>query len=161
SVAQTLFCTEERVRELITIMSSFSPKRTVRKRELLSLIGKLSFAAAVLPGARPFLRRLIDLSKHASRKHHFLTLNKGVRADLSLWLTFIRAWNGRQRWRLPNSEAVVISHDASLEGFGFCLEYAPPSVCSLLPPRLQPGNGFAGVWSKSHLSLVRRSDDIQ
>ena len=33
-----------------------------KKRELLSLIGKLSFACKVVPSGRVFLRRLIDLS---------------------------------------------------------------------------------------------------
>ena len=37
-------------------------KKKTTKRELLSLIGKLSFAAKVIPAGRIFLRRLIDLS---------------------------------------------------------------------------------------------------
>ena len=37
-------------------------KKKATKREILSLIGKLSFAAKVIPAGRIFLRRLIDLS---------------------------------------------------------------------------------------------------
>ena len=44
------------------------------KRELLSLIGKLSFCCKVLPAGRIFLRRIIDLSSTVTHLHHRISL---------------------------------------------------------------------------------------
>ena len=53
-------------------------RRKVTKRELLSIIGKLAFAARAVPAGRLFLRRLISLSTKA--KSH-ITINKEARAE--------------------------------------------------------------------------------
>lgn len=52
--------------------------RSISKRDLQSLIGKLSWAAAVVP-ARAFLRRLIDLLSTVDKQHHYITLTKSVK----------------------------------------------------------------------------------
>jgi len=44
------------------------------KRELSSLIGKLSFCCKVLPAGRIFLRRMIDLSSTVAHMHHHISL---------------------------------------------------------------------------------------
>ena len=41
-------------------LQSFSTRKKCTKRQLLSLIGKLSFACKVVPAGRIFLRRLIN-----------------------------------------------------------------------------------------------------
>ena len=64
------------------------------KRELLSLIGKLYFAAKVIPAGRIFLRRLIDLSTSVKKLHHHITLTAGARADIHRWHDFLPGWNG-------------------------------------------------------------------
>ena len=61
STQQTLECTEERLAEIRSLLSSALQAPFIRLAALLRLIGKLQFAATVLPGARPFLRRVIDL----------------------------------------------------------------------------------------------------
>ena len=50
-----------------------SQKRTITRRHLYSIIGKLSIAASVIPG-RAFIGRLIDLLSSVKRAHHFITL---------------------------------------------------------------------------------------
>ena len=60
SIAQTVSCTPERVEELTTLLRSLLRQRVITRRHTASLIGKLSFAAQVLPGARPFMRRMLD-----------------------------------------------------------------------------------------------------
>ena len=69
-------------------------KRKITKRELLSLIGKLSFAAKVIPAGRIFLRRLIDLSMSVTKLHHHITLNAHAKEDIKWWLDFLPGWNG-------------------------------------------------------------------
>jgi len=52
------------------------------KRDLLSLISKLSFACKVIPSGRIFLRRLTDLSTTVEKLHHHLPLSKEAKLDL-------------------------------------------------------------------------------
>ena len=64
------------------------------KQQLLSLIGKLSFACKVIPAGIIFLRRLIDLSCLVSQIHHYLRLTKKIRLDFDWWLNFLPQWSG-------------------------------------------------------------------
>ena len=50
-----------RLVEIRSLLSSALQAPSIRLSALLTLIGKLRFAATVLPGALPFLRRVIDL----------------------------------------------------------------------------------------------------
>jgi hypothetical protein len=70
SVAQTLSCTAARLTELRSLLTSALSSPTVRLSFLASLIGKLQFAATVLPGARPFVRRMLDLHQLHTRRIH-------------------------------------------------------------------------------------------
>lgn len=68
SLSQTTSCTEERVNELLSLLREVLLHKKVKLSFLSTLIGKLSFAASVLPGARPFMRRMLDLKhKHTNR----------------------------------------------------------------------------------------------
>jgi hypothetical protein len=60
SINQTLSCTPERLEELKSRLQTARIASTMRVREAQSLLGKLSFASQVLPGSRPFMRRLFD-----------------------------------------------------------------------------------------------------
>ena len=61
--------------ELQELLTAWISKRRCPKRELLSLIGKLSFAAKFVKPGCLFVRRLIDLSTKAKRLNHHLALN--------------------------------------------------------------------------------------
>jgi len=61
--------TQERRDALLSELNQLYWYHRCTKRELLSLIGKLSFACKVIPSGRIFLRRLIDLIK---KLHHHL-----------------------------------------------------------------------------------------
>ena len=79
---------------LRTEITAWLHRRTATKREVLSIVGKLSFAARVVPAGRLFLRRLIQLSTTAKCLHHHLRLNAEARADLQWWYDFLPSWNG-------------------------------------------------------------------
>lgn len=92
------------------------------KKQLQSLIGKLSFATSVVP-ARPFLRRLIDLLPTVSKPHYFIRLTHQVKQDLNTWLSFLSNYNGLTFFRSLNildSPAINMVSDASKLGFGAC-----------------------------------------
>ena len=64
-----------------SLISSWHDKHEVTKRELLSLIGKLSFATKVVPARHLFLCRLIHFSTTVRRLHPHIHLNNNARAD--------------------------------------------------------------------------------
>ena len=98
----------------------WSRRRSCRKQELLSLIGKLSFAAKVVKPGRMFLRRLIQLSTTVSNINHHIYLNKEAQADIAWWSHFIVSWNGVSLIQEPyiDSSKMRLFTDASNIGFG-------------------------------------------
>ena len=127
SVAQTVSCTPARVEELTALLRSLLRQRVITRAHAASLIGKLSFAAQVLPGARPFMRRMSDaLHQCKSRRHSTpIRIDPGFRDDLRFWAQQLHHWNGRQQWRSSRAAPFVFASDASLRGFGFYLESTP------------------------------------
>ena len=96
--------------------------RRCTKRELLSLIGKLSFACKVIPSGRIFLCRLIDLSTTVEKLHHHLPLSQEAKLDLKWWLEILPHWSGKSlilesQW--TSSKAMELFTDASgKDGWG-------------------------------------------
>ena len=85
----------DKLEALTSLLQQWSTtKKKATKREFLSLIGKLSFAAKVIPASRILLRRLIDLSTSVKMLHHHITLTAGARADIQWWHDFLPGWNG-------------------------------------------------------------------
>ena len=68
----------ERKVSLLTAIHTFCKANKCTKRDLLSIIGKLSFACKVVPAGWIFLRWLIDLSCSVSKLHHHIRMtNEG------------------------------------------------------------------------------------
>ena len=106
---------EERVCTLEALLNHWILKKRCRKRELLSLIGKLSHACRVVRVGRIFVRRLINLSMQAARLHHWLHLSIEARADLACWITFLSAWNRRSMIGTTDTQSpeITLASDAS------------------------------------------------
>ena len=160
SVAQTVSCTPERVEELTTLLRSLLRQRVITRRHTASLIGKLSFAAQVLPGARPFMRRMLDtLHQCKSRRHSApVRIDPGFRDDVRFWVQQLHLWNGRQQWRASRASPFVFATDASLSGFGFYLESTPTLPGSTVdsaawPQHLRVGATFSGSYCPEHAQL--------
>ena len=114
--------TESRRQELVTEIHSMLPRHTCKKHEMLRLIGKLSFAAKVVPAGRIFLRRLIDKSTEVSSLHHHLTLTNDTRADLRWWAAFLPTWECssvmlQSSWPAP-SQFQLYTDAAGEHGYG-------------------------------------------
>ena len=129
SVQESLSISEARQVELMELLGVFSEKRWTSLRALQSLIGKLSFAAAVLPGARPFMRRMIDCTRLARRRVY---LGAAFKSDVVYWQKYLSSWNGRAAWRVDTSEPFVFGSDASCDGFAYGLEACPAERLSAL-----------------------------
>ena len=87
-----------------------------------SLIGILNFACKVVPPGRPFLQRIIHLTRKVNKPYHHIKLNAGFREDIRMWQIFLDQWNGSnffmyKEWE--TSEALHVYTDAgSTVGFG-------------------------------------------
>ena len=66
---------EDQVSRIIDFIESFLRKRSVRKRELLQLLGHFNFAVRVVLSGRSFVTYLINLSTKVSRLHHMYKFN--------------------------------------------------------------------------------------
>ena len=95
TVLRQLCLPESKLCELRQLLSDTLIKRSVTKRDLQSLVGRLNFAARVVFGGRTFLRRTIDVMNTLSRPHHHIRVNKQLRDDLSWWASFLRVFNGK------------------------------------------------------------------
>ena len=90
----TIRLPSDKLKKLTEMLKDWVGKKKCTKRDLLALIGFLSFASKVVKSGRMFLRRLIDLSTTVDSLHHRISLNADARADIAWWSSFIPEWNG-------------------------------------------------------------------
>ena len=111
TVRRTLSLPDEKLAELKSLVHKWTFKKRTSKRELLSFVGKLSWASRVVRGGRTFVRRLIDLSCKLKENHHRMWLNTEARADISWWQTGLELFHGNTPFlsdlRPPNSEFIT------------------------------------------------------
>ena len=110
----------EKLTALLSLLKLWEGKKKCTKRDILSLIGSLSFAAKVVKPGRMFLRRLIDLSSTVKKLHHHISLSSEARKDISWWSTFLPSWNGVSLFQeeLVSSVSLNLFTDASNLGIG-------------------------------------------
>ena len=111
----------DRKQALLSELQTFQGIKKCTKRQLLSLIGRLSFACKVVPAGRIFLRRLIDLSTTVKNLHHHIRLTVQAREDIAWWLDFLPQWSGSSKLLEPTwqpSPDMQLFTDASSLGNG-------------------------------------------
>ena len=112
---------DEKLQKCRVLLHNFYKRRTVKLKELQSLIGLLNFTCQVIVPGRAFLRRLIDLTKGVRQPHHHIRLCKGSKQDLLLWIRFLDEFNGKSffledSWE--TSHTLELYTDAGSIGFG-------------------------------------------
>ena len=90
----TLRLPGEKIEDLLTEAQEFVSRRSVTKRQLQSIAGKLNWAAQVVPGGRPHLRRILDLIQPLRAPGHRCRLTKTAKLDLEWWIRFLAHFNG-------------------------------------------------------------------
>ena len=96
-------------------------KKVCHKKELLSLIGLLSFACKVVKPGRIFLRRLIDLSMTMTNLEDSCRLSEEAQLDIKWWCNYLRIWNGKSLLSLQVGHVYQVFTDASGLGMeGVC-----------------------------------------
>ena len=101
SMDMTARLPQDKLSELQTIITSWVGKKFCTRKELESLVGKLSHACAVVDLGRTFLQRLINLLRGSNQRQKFIRLTKQARLDLQWWRDFLPTWNGISFFDLP------------------------------------------------------------
>ena len=113
---------EDKVQRLRSDLSHWSTRKSATLQEIQSLIGTLNVACKVIPPGRPFLQRIIHLTRKVNKPYHHIKLNAGFREDIRMWQTFLHQWNGSNSFMHKDwetSEALHLYTDAaSTVGFG-------------------------------------------
>ena len=86
---------DEKLTELRSLLDAFTACSSCTKRDLLSLLGKLNFAASVVAAGRTFMRRLWDCASSVPELYHRVQLAAPCKADLQWWKYLLARWNGR------------------------------------------------------------------
>ena len=112
----------DKLSNLLTELSHWLTRKSCTKQQLLSLIGKMSFATKVLPAGRIFLRRLLNLSTRTKLLKGHLHLDLDARADIRWWINLLPYWNGlapilEAEWT-PSHIFHLFTDASSLHGFG-------------------------------------------
>ena len=124
SVALSLRLPDDKLQEAKDKVKALSTLKSVRLRELQSVLGTLSFAChAIVPG-RAFLRRLFSLTEGISSPFHHVRLTKEAHSDLAAWSLFLESFNGRvlclpATWE--SSQTLRLFTDASGSSFAAVL----------------------------------------
>ena len=120
AVNQIIRLPPDKLRDASAKIATWTSRRKCTKRDLLSLLGTLSFAAKVVQPGRLFLRRLITLSTTVQNLSYYIDINAEARADILWWHNFLRSWNGVQFFCTTQRSALdlALATDASLIGIG-------------------------------------------
>jgi hypothetical protein len=122
SVLQQIRLPLEKLTAILAELEEWTHRTKATKRQLLSLIGKLSFAARAVPAGRLFIRRLITLSTKVQRLHHHIRLNEEARADIAWWQSFLPTWNGTasfvDRFTTPATDLNIYTDASGTHGCG-------------------------------------------
>ena len=114
------------------------PELTVKG--IQSILGKLNFATAVVPG-RVFLRRIIELLPKSSTWKGPIKISSEARLDFNMWVLFLESYNGVTFFRMLkqlDSRSLNFQADASKMGFG--ATYGTSWVQAKYPPSWQKLN---------------------
>ncbi|XP_070549868.1 uncharacterized protein [Ptychodera flava] len=85
---------QEKLDRILDLVASFLNCKSCTKRQLLSLLGHLTFACRVVVPGRTFISRLIELSKATQKLDFHITISSESRLDLTMWHHFLASWNG-------------------------------------------------------------------
>ena len=117
--ALTLQVSNERLQEAMELLGEWTARTHATRKQVQSIMGKLSFMAACVRPGRLFISRILDFLRGLPNtgKHE---LTNSVKKDLFWWRAFLPQYNGfsmmpMENWSLPGE---VFASDACLEGCG-------------------------------------------
>jgi hypothetical protein len=156
---------KEKISKLHTDVTLFLNRKKCTQRELLSIIGSLSFACKVITPGRSFLSRLISKAYSVRELHFKVRLSKADQRDFKLWNFFLSSWNGKNLFLFqeqPLSDFEFCTDAAGTLGFGgfykrqwFSEAWKPHQLAWSMPAKeLYPIVVAAQLWG--HLWTTKR-----
>ena len=119
SEKMTLEVTADRKTQLTEELKLWRSRKTATKRQMQSLIGKLSFITNCVRSGRIFLSRIIDNIRGLNRPKDRLIITSEFKDDVKWWLKFLPQFNGiLLLWLHDTDVSVYLEIDASLAGGG-------------------------------------------
>ena len=106
----------EKIDRILDILKQFLDKRSITKRELLSLLGHLNYASSIIRPGRSFVSYLLTLAHSVKELHHHVRLNNDCQSDINMWKYFLEHWNGISFFYdsyLTNASDIELYTDAS------------------------------------------------
>lgn len=113
----TLSIPVKKINETLEVIKKYKARRSMSKRELQSVIGKLVHVAKCVPPARLFISRLLEALRDAKKK--YIKVSGDMKQDLDWFLNFCREWNG-VHLITSSKPTTTITVDASMTGIGAC-----------------------------------------
>ncbi|KAM3934865.1 uncharacterized protein RB166_002260 [Leptodactylus fuscus] len=111
----------DKLDRLSSLLQGFLSVHKVTLRQMQSLLGLLVFACRIMPMGRVFSRRLSLSTRGMSSPSHRIRLTRSLKADISVWLSFLDKYNGHtcvQAVEATNSDLSLFTDAAGSTGFG-------------------------------------------
>ncbi|CAG2219551.1 unnamed protein product [Mytilus edulis] len=109
----------KRITDFITLILS---KKSCTRKELEQLLRHLNFATRVILLGRSFVSYLYKLMSSVKESFYHVHLNKECKADLYMWLSFLKNWNGinffYEKTLTKAADMMLYTDASSLIGFG-------------------------------------------
>ena len=131
---------------LVILLTKWLTKGYGKKRDLVSLHGKLEWASKVVQPGRPFLRGIINRAHSVSKKHFMVRLSRREKDDLRWWLHLLSSWNGVSLFvhqKLAPLDDFSVTSDAS-GSVGLGIVFGSAWVAEQWPP----------IPSDTHISVL-------
>ena len=94
SINMTASLSTQRKHEFLDYLQKWYKKKSAHSREVRSLVGYLLWACQVLPRARPFVQRFLDLQNQTHNIDRYTNLSRELRSDIQWWIKAVSSWNG-------------------------------------------------------------------
>lgn len=104
-----------KINKRLEVVKKYKARRSMSKKELQSVIGKLVHVAKCVPPARLFISCLLEALREAKKK--YIKVSGDMKQDLNWFLTFCQEWNGVYLIN-PSKPTTAITVDASMTGIG-------------------------------------------
>ena len=117
TVSMTMELPEEKCQEIKDLLHQVYQRRKIKRRELQSLVGKLSWASQCVQGGRTFIRRLIDPIAQLKSPWHRTRVTQDMKEDIEWWMRFLDVFNGLTAM-IDNRPVLPVWTDACLVAAG-------------------------------------------
>lgn len=111
----TLSIPTEKINETLRLVNKCNKRRSMTRRDLQSVVGKLVHIAKCVAPARLFIARLLETLRGGLKK--YVKVNADMRKDFQWFIMFCSGWNGiAMISNSVRSKSIVV--DASMTGIG-------------------------------------------